>query len=286
MSRVTIALPTKNRPAYFMQCVSSLLAQVFMDWDLIVMDDSDELLEQKDEVQFLVKIAERFGNKIQFVNGENLGIAQAWQRAMEMSETEFCQRLEDDVWLEPDYLQVLHETMEYSSTIAAAAGCNPNVFTCVEKSAAELRPFPNFLYWQGTSLEPCDGQGYLIFMKKPQKVAHLHGLFMYRKSAVKAVGGFGTHMTKTAHRDETDLTLRLFFANYDLMVCPKARVWHAEAKYGGARDKISVKDRHALQMQDEEKFQQRLANWMREHPGKLDPYINKLRSLQRKKLVG
>jgi len=261
--RVSVTFITKDRPGFAFLCLSSLLAQSFREWDLVVVDDSDPPLSRYVEFKFLFQLMEHYGHKVTLVEGQNLGITQGWQRGMELSDAPLGQRLEDDVWLEPTYLERLHRVIVRDGRIAAVAGSNPNPFH--QNPRWEFTSFPNFLVIQQDSLIPIDGQNTLLDTDKTYGVCHLHGLFMYRTEAVQAVGGFATHMSRFGHRDETDLTLRLYFAGYELLVCPWARLWHAEAPYGGSRED---RDREAC-LRDEEAFQQRLATWIKENPGKL-----------------
>ena len=42
MSRVTICIPVRNRPAYLVDAVDSVLAQTFRDWELVIVDDASD----------------------------------------------------------------------------------------------------------------------------------------------------------------------------------------------------------------------------------------------------
>ena len=263
MQRVSVTLPTRNRPGYVFQCLSSLLSQTFTDWDLVIVDDSDPRLTEYVEFKFLCQLMEHYGHAVSLFLGEGLGITQSWQRGLEHSESALGQRLEDDVWLEPTYLERLYQVITRDENIAAVAGSNPNPFQ--QPTRIEVDPFPNCMIEQKDSLIPIDGQATLLQTDKTYSVCHLHGLFMYRKEAVQRVGGFATHTSRFGHRDETDLSLRLYFAGYEILVYPRARLWHSEAPHGGSREDRDVGER----LRDETMFQERLAGWVNENPEKL-----------------
>lgn len=276
--RVSITLTTRDRPGFVFLCLSSLLSQTFDNWDLVIVDASDPPLKDYMELRLLLLLMEKLGHRVDLISNREIGITQAWQLGMERSPWELGQRLEDDVWLEPTYLETLHQVITSDGNIAAVAGSNPNPFfpdatevmgRIVREQLSLGRPFfPNILFWKDNSLIPTDGQAMAFDTGQTYKVCHLHGLFMYRRSAVEKVGGFATHTSRFGHRDETDLTLRLFFAGYDLLVCPDARLWHAEAPYGGARD--DQEQRLKLATRDEESFQERVKAWVEQNGAMLE----------------
>lgn len=264
--RISITLLTRNRPDYFIGCFSSLLAQTFKNWDVIIIDDSDEPITHNPVVDFLIKLAQHDGHDVQFVIGEGLGISQAWQRGLEMSEHELGQRLEDDIWIHQDYLKHLYEMILTDNKAGAVGGLSPNAW---HFNTIKPDQFKNFFYVENGNLIPEDRQcGFIENPPDRYEVCHLHGLFLYKKTVIQDVGGFGVHMTRVAHRDETDLTLRMWFAGYRLLVCPKAWLRHAEAPGGGSRDEITLEERRAMQEKDEAAFQSRLKALIEKHPDK------------------
>jgi len=271
MNRISITFITKNRLGFFLQSFSSLLSQTFTAWDAIIIDDSDESIESKEEIKFLIAIAKYKGHSIKFITGENLGITQAWQRGLEESGCEFGYRMEDDIYLMPDYLENLYNAIIKDEDIAAVGGLSPNIFF---HTTIKSEQFINDFYMDRGIITPEDKQCCLILDPKPlYYVQHLHGLFVYRKSLVQNVGGFSTWMSPKGHRDETDLTLRLYRARYKLVVVPTAILFHAEASQGGSRDR-SLLERNQMNQMDEAIFQQRVKSWMSNEP-KLELNIRK-----------
>jgi len=271
LGRVLVTFTTRDRPGFSFLALSSLLAQTFEAWDLVVVDASEPRLRDYVEFKFLYNLMEQKGHRVEIVTDRRIGIPQAWQLGMERADSEFCQRLEDDTWPDPRYLERLYGIITSDENIAAVAGSNPNPFyprrvkangEIVKRSikSSNGQFFPNILVRQGDRWVPTDGQGILLDAQRAYKVCHLHGMFMYRKSAVQEVGGFPTWMSRFGHREETELTLRLFFGGYDLLVCPGARLWHAAAPHGGSRDT----DRKEA-LDDEKEFQSRVGSWVSEH---------------------
>ena len=155
MERVSVTLPTRDRPGFAFLCLSSLLSQTFRDWDLVVVDASDPPLSEYIEFRLLVMAMERQGHQVKVIHDRDIGIAQAWQVGMDQGFSQLGQRLEDDVWLEPTYLERLYHTITRDPNIAAVAGSNPNPFYpeatkvvegIVSRCLADPYPFfPNIL---------------------------------------------------------------------------------------------------------------------------------------------
>ena len=274
--KISVTLITRNRPHFFCISFSSLLTQSFTDWGVTIIDDSDIPLAARDAVESLLEVAKLKGHRVDVLQGENLGIAQAWQRGLEIASADIGYRMEDDIWLEWNNLGLLYSVIVKDSNIAAVGGMMPNILNPPILTGKDLY---NYFYQDNVgNLIPDDMQRYLpdksFDTNKTYEVSHLHGLFLYRKELVEKVGGFATHTSRVCHRDETDLTLRLWFAGYRLLVYPKALHYHFEAKTGGSRDDLTIQERTELQKADEAIFQERLKQWLKEHPEKKLPIRN------------
>jgi GT2 family glycosyltransferase len=269
--RITIILITKNRTRWLAQCLSSIICQTYQNWNMLILDDSNEDITKYDNIKFLIDIASHQGNKIDIYT-DMKGICQCWQKGMEMSETELCLRMEDDVVLNPNYLINLYLEIIQSDDIAAVGGMcpNPGHYKVIDPVSEE---FPSGIRKEIRSdgsifYEPYDNQQNLIKEPRVYEVCHLHGLFLFRKSLVEKVGGFATWMSFLGHRDETDLTLRLYFAGYKLLVTTRALLWHGEAGNGGSRGGMHRNEARNIKAEDEKKFQDRIKTWIAEHPNR------------------
>jgi GT2 family glycosyltransferase len=240
---------------------------------MIILDDSspEKMPIKFSNIKFLMDVASEQGNRVEIISGVK-GICQAWQKGIEMTETELCMRMEDDVILDPNYLTNLYFEIIQNDDIAAVGGMcpNPKHYQVIDPPP-EDGEFPTGLRKEvrrdgGVFYEPYDGQQNLIRQTRVYEVCHLHGLFLFRKSLVEKVGGFSTWMSPFGHRDETDLTLRLYFAGYRLLVCTRARLWHGEAPSGGSRDGENIKVIRNTKAGDEKVFQDRVKKWMEEYP--------------------
>ena len=95
MPRVSILLPSYNHAAFLPECIRSIQAQTFSDWELIAIDDGSK----DDSVAILNELA-ALDPRIQVdVNPENLGTYGTEQKALERSKGSFVAIMNsDDLW--------------------------------------------------------------------------------------------------------------------------------------------------------------------------------------------
>jgi len=120
MAKVSIHLVTWNGQKYIEECLNSVLKQTFEDYFLLIIDNGSidktvSILEN--EYAPLLK------DKIRFIkNKNNLGFAQAHNQAILWTESEYVLVLNQDVILEPDFLQKMVEFLDQNKDTAAVSG--------------------------------------------------------------------------------------------------------------------------------------------------------------------
>lgn len=112
--RVTIITPTYNQGRFIGDCISSVLAQGFQDWEQIVIDDGS--------TDDTAKVVAGFQDeRIRYVCQPNVGIlrlAETYNKALAMARGEFVAILEgDDLW-RPDALSTLVAAMRPGVVLA------------------------------------------------------------------------------------------------------------------------------------------------------------------------
>lgn len=104
--KVSVLIPTYKRINALIATLTSLTAQTFKDFDVIVADQSDEFVAGEMTVQTIRRILELHGNPVTMKhNLPKQGIAQQRQFLLEQANGEYCLFLDDDIILEPDVLE-------------------------------------------------------------------------------------------------------------------------------------------------------------------------------------
>lgn len=102
----SILLTTKNSGEYVKQCVASILAQTYKNFNLLVFDDNStdgtlEWLQSIESDQIII-----------FPSNENLGIEKNWGRFTEVDKYEYCTIIGHDDLLYPNFLETIVQNIQ------------------------------------------------------------------------------------------------------------------------------------------------------------------------------
>jgi glycosyltransferase involved in cell wall biosynthesis len=177
--QVSILTPTYNHAAYIAECIASVLAQAFPDWEQLILDDgstdgtSEEVARFKDP-------------RIRYFRCEHRGIsrlAETYNFGLAQARAPLIAILEGDDYWDPDMLSTQVPSLAGSGAVLAFAELG-----LVLEGEVRTSPSP-VLRWRaswrensptGSALEPI-----LSFQGMPQPAT-----WLVRKSALEAAGGF------------------------------------------------------------------------------------------------
>lgn len=99
MKKIDILIPTYNRPAALAVTLTSLCAQTYRDFRVIISDQTeDRNVVQTKEVQAAIRVLEAHGNQVSaYKNLPRRGIAQQRQFLLEKTDASYIIYLDDDV---------------------------------------------------------------------------------------------------------------------------------------------------------------------------------------------
>ena len=183
---ISIILPTYNGAKWVEGAIHSVLEQSFSDFEFIIIDDgswnaTNEIIE---------KFARQDRRIRHIKNEQNLGIQKTRNISLGYAKGEYIAEIDqDDVWLDKDklekQLQFLRENKEYvligTGVVIVGDGGEEIARYLMPKTDTEIRS------------------------KILRMNCFIHSSVMYRKSAVRAVGGYTVEKMSEDH----DLWLRL-----------------------------------------------------------------------------
>ncbi|MBP9151591.1 MAG: glycosyltransferase family 2 protein [Flavobacteriales bacterium] len=160
-------------------------------------------------------------------NGENLGFAGGYNKALEKLEEEFFVLLNSDVDVTPNWLEPIIQLFDSDSNIAA---CQPKILSYHDKSSFEYAGAAGgfidkfgYPFCRGRifdSLEKDSGQYDSI-----EEIFWATGACLFIRSKVyKELGGLDADFF--AHMEEIDLCWRIKRAGYSIKVQPASVVYH------------------------------------------------------------
>lgn len=108
MFRVSVVIPTKNRPYDLERCLKSIIAQTYPVDEIIIIDGSEN-----DHTKKLCEIfAQKYGIAIKYIKQESGGLATARNLGNEYATGDIVFNLEDDIILDRDFVKEIVEVFK------------------------------------------------------------------------------------------------------------------------------------------------------------------------------
>lgn len=101
--QISVIVPVYNSAKWLGRCVDSIMAQTFGDFELLLIDDGST----DGSADFCDSYAARDA-RISVLHKANGGVSSARNEGIALSRGEYITFVDSDDWLEPDYLQCLH----------------------------------------------------------------------------------------------------------------------------------------------------------------------------------
>jgi len=231
MVKISIVLLTWNGEKYIEGCIKGLKDQIYINYEVIVVDNNSNDKKFKEKLKEYKKNDNRV--KI-FFNKENLGFAKGMNLGIEKSNGKYILLLNQDVILDKNFLKISFEEMERNKTIGGIAGKEllwENGKTITDK---EVTSGPLYLRKRI--------QGYSIKTNKQEVGFGINGSFPFlRKKALdeilKKTGYYYDEDFGTGWED-MDLWFRFNFLEWKLVYEPKIKAWHVGSGSAGENKRL------------------------------------------------
>lgn len=220
MPELSVVIPTLNRGRLFHDSAQQVLSQVFGDFDLWVIDQSDPVERAANEAV----VAGLGDARLRYIHVSQKGLPNARNEALSRIDCRLVLFLDDDVILMHDDFLATHVSMFQHPRVGGVSG------RIVERS---VRPNVDYV---AAHLSPGGRTLTNLWGNEPGELLGLKGANMsYRMDAVRKVGGFDRQYTGTALLEDTDYSWRVHRAGWSLRYEPRAELIHLSAPNGGVR---------------------------------------------------
>jgi len=229
---ISIIIPTKNRPRDLKLTVETLLAQTVLPDQLVIVDQSVGDESQRDVLNLFNEAPRSTLDRVRlnYVYDPSItGGAQARNRAMQTANCAIWLFLDDDVCLEPDFIQQLVATYRRFPTAAGVSGIVTN-YSFPPRAALAWRnlfvrgPFHDDrqpVYWNASRLRASD----------PVPVSRFGGgLMSFRADAIRDTQ-FDENLSGVSDGEDVDFCAHLKPRSL-LLITPKARLVHNQSPTG------------------------------------------------------
>ena len=107
MTKISVIIPCYNQEKYIADCLESVLAQTFEDYEAIVVDDGST-----DNSIKIVEEYQKKSNKIRLIRQENQGVVTARNNAIKQAKGKYIYPLDADDIAHRDVLRKSFEEIE------------------------------------------------------------------------------------------------------------------------------------------------------------------------------
>lgn len=128
---ISIITPVYNTEKYLRQCVDSVLAQTYSNWELILVDDGST-----DASSHICDLATRSTSKIKTIHQKNGGQSSARNRGLTRARGEYVTFLDSDDLLHPRFLELM--SRQAFITKAPVVACK------IKEFSYDLKPYSFF----------------------------------------------------------------------------------------------------------------------------------------------
>jgi GT2 family glycosyltransferase len=221
---VSVVIVNWNGERFLRQCLDSLKAQTFVDFEIIVVDNgsvdgSVALLETS--YRDMVRLMK---------NGKNLGFAEGNNQGIAASRGEYVATLNTDTVADRNWLHELVRVVESAQDIGMVGSKILLIDTPGAIDSVGVNIYPDGMSRQRGRLEPDDGR-----YAEPEEILLPSACAaLYRKAMLDEIGLFDAAFF--AYCEDTDLGLRGRLAGWKAMLAPAAIVHH---HYSGTAGKVS-----------------------------------------------
>jgi len=262
MGKITVGIPSRDRPHALARLLASLHAQTFKHFDVIIVNDSSgPLLDKAGELMLEALMVD--GHKVEILEGVRINQAYAHNAVLWHPEAhEWILRIDDDMILQPDYIEMLVQGIEHLKDLKHDVGA---VSGTILTEHVHKRGTPIDSQFHGGTRVGVRGDELraITFMQEydpaePIACEHLYSSYLYNRDAMQQVGGFPLVYTRgVSYHEETDASYRLFLNNKELFLLPTAMAIHSHEGGGGTR-LMSPSQHAARREEDWDRFQKRL----------------------------
>jgi GT2 family glycosyltransferase len=237
--KVSINLVTWNGKKYLPYCFESIFKQTFRDFSLFILDNGST----DGTVEFIKSQISNLKSQISdlkvIFNEKNAGFAAGHNRAVRETESEYVFMLNQDIILEPNFLEVIIKFLDENPSVGAATGkllrwnFEKNEKTDMLDSAG-LKIFKSHRV-----IELGAGENDSEKWNEPRETFGVSGAApIYRRKALREVTMDGQVFDEDffSYKEDVDLAYRLRLRGWRAWFLPEARAYHdrtARATAGG-----------------------------------------------------
>ena len=241
INETVILVCYKDRPSELAMLLESLYYQTYKDFDVVIIDDySGTTINNYHFLNCIINRLIYSNHKVWIERNDfSYGVSKNRQKCVDFALKKgykyFC-RLDDDVILEPDYLERLHKVLEKGYDLAS--GVTPPMRTPLFKRESKfVGDIINrvILDKEGNYIFNGDDCGILYYDEVILPAHHFRSSALYKSEIHDKVNYTPTKLSKHGFREEQIFSYKLLMNGYKIGVDTGAIAWHQLTPSGGER---------------------------------------------------
>lgn len=217
---ISIVIPNYNGNKYLKECLDSVYAQSFKDFEVIIIDNASidgsyEWVQEYRDIQF-----KRLD--------QNYGFSRAVNEGIYLAQGEYVLLLNNDTIMAADFLQEILKEME----------SHPKVFAVCSKMIQYHNPdliddAGDEYTLMGWTRKRGDNESVTRYTKSEEVFSACAGAALYRKSVFEEIGYFDENFF--AYMEDVDISYRARIYGYENRYCAAAKIHHIGSATSGSR---------------------------------------------------
>jgi len=239
-NKTAMLINTRQRPTELAMLLQSLRTQTFQEFDIFIMDcPESQQLQTHHFMNCILNVIKQEDHKV-FIKIMEFteGVAQARQKIVDWAnefDYEFYCRLDDDCFLEPDYLERLHKVLGKGYDLASGitAPCTPSL----KRDPKFLNGIANrvILDSEGNYIFNGDDCGVEYTESVILPIHHFRSCALYKSEIHKKANYLPTPLSYHGFREEQIFSYRIVMAGYKMAIDTQAKNYHQMTPSGGER---------------------------------------------------
>jgi hypothetical protein len=209
---VTVVVINYNGGKYVLNCIQSLLKTDYINYKVVVIDNASKD-SSADEIRY------KFPNLQIIKLDTNIGYARGANYAMELFKDKYIVVLNNDIYVERDWLRILIETAEkYPNAIMIG----PRIIDSIDRKTSFLQSYLTF---------PLIGSSIVCFKRSEKNYSEIvesayapGAIFLLRRYEALSIGGFDSDYF--LNWEEIDFAWRAWLCGYRVLMNLNAYVYH------------------------------------------------------------
>jgi len=283
--KVDVNIISKNREPYLYGLLLSLKYQTHKNFDVYILDDGSQMpLQNNHYLMTLIQRLKFEGHRVELIRQDrSQGIVKSRQKlvehTLENGTGEAILRLDDDTFLEDNYIENLVNVLEMGYDIAS--GITPPAGNpLMERDIDFVSPVINrcVLDNEGNFIINSDDCGHSYYNNKVLLADHFRSAALIKKEVHKVIA-YEEVFTNCGFREEQFFSFRAILAGFKIGVDTGAIMWHCLAPSGGDRKQ----EYQNLALENQKMLNRYTRKWYKENGDFIEKYHIRNKVIQTEK---